>query len=183
MLFRTFHVFINYSPPQNCRCLRIFPCNVRSSAGTSWHCCICFHGVMPVYKDVVHVIIFNFFPPSFSVPKHSNTCNSTEGAMLSLKMNLGALWLCKLFKLYFHCFHDNISSFLYVLIVCCWQLAACAFSLSCTCLVCVCEMVKFHYTSIFSRYQVNLWMNVVSFVHIFKTENKQNCFSLFKILL
>lgn len=120
MLFRSFHVFINYSPPQNCRCLRIFPCNVRSSAGTSWHCCICFHGVMPVYKNVVHVLIFNFFP-SFSVPKHSNTCNCTAGAMLNLEMNLGPLWLCKLFKLYFHCFHDNISFFLYVLIVCCWQ--------------------------------------------------------------
>lgn len=55
MLFRTFHVFINYSLSQNCRCLRIFPCNIRSSAGTSWHRCICFHGARPVYKDLAHV--------------------------------------------------------------------------------------------------------------------------------
>jgi len=45
MLLGTFRVFINYSPSQNFRCLRIFPCNIRLSAGTSWHCCICFRGV------------------------------------------------------------------------------------------------------------------------------------------
>lgn len=56
MLFRTFSVFINYSPPQKCRCLRIFVCNVTSSAGIRWHCCICFHGGMPVYKNLPHVI-------------------------------------------------------------------------------------------------------------------------------
>lgn len=59
--------------------------------------------------------------------------------MLSLEVNPGALWQSNLFKLRFHSFHNNISSFFFVafwFFICvdsvAAQLPARAFALSCT---------------------------------------------------